>query len=529
MAPTLTPFRPPLPALAGSRIPSPKIGSTRYDLLALDRYERVLDTIFDSVVAVDEAGSIVAMNRAAEELFGYRKESAIGKRFDKLLIPEQYQERHRAGVSLLVETRDSPILNSRMEAQARRSDGTEITVELTVTLLEDAPMIFMAVIRDLSQEKRQLRQLEELSKENAQILASAGDGIVRYDLEGRMTYVNPAAAELVGSSVADLIGMPLHTTIHHSHADGRHYPASECPVMGALHGGICHVTSEVFWRVDGTYFPVDYTGAPIREDGEIVGAVCVFADITEERAREEHLREQTKWSARIHRGLRDELFVMHSQPIVDIGTREPVMHELLIRMHSEDGGFLGPGGFLPQAAQFDLMGDIDRWVVAEALRIARDRPVTINISAQSLTDIFFTSWAQRAIEESGAPPQNLLFEIAETAALKDFDLACQLVLGLTEMGCGFALDDFGTGFGSFTDLKHLPVTHLKIDITFVRDLSRNENNRRIVASIVSLAKSFGMRTIAKGVEEEAPLELLSELGVDYAQGYFLGRPVPLDD
>jgi len=97
----------------------------------MDRYERILDAMFDSVVAVDEAGSLVAMNRAAEELFGYRRESAIGERLDKLLIPEQYRERHRAGFSLLVETGDSPILNSRMEVQGLRSDGTEIPVELT--------------------------------------------------------------------------------------------------------------------------------------------------------------------------------------------------------------------------------------------------------------------------------------------------------------------------------------------------------------------------------------------------------------
>ena len=495
----------------------------------MDRYERILEAMFDSVVAVDEAGSLVAMNRAAEELFGHRRESAIGKRLDNLLIPEQYRERHRAGFSLLVETGDSPILNSRMEVQGLRSDGTEIPVELTVTQLEDAPPIFMAVIRDLSRDKRHLRQLEELSRENAQILASAGDGIVRYDLEGSITYANPAAAELVGRSVADLIGRPLHTTVHHSHADGRPYPASECPALGALHGGVCHVTSEVFWRADGTCFPVDYTGAPIRQDGEIIGGVCVFADITEERTREEHLKEQAEWSARIHRGLRDGLFVMHAQPIVDIGTREPLMHELLIRMHAEEGGFLGPGGFLPQAAQFDLMGDIDRWVVAEAVRIARDRAVTVNISAQSVADISFTSWVQRTIEEAGAPPQNLLFEITETAALKDFDLARQLVSGLTEMGCQFALDDFGTGFGSFTELKHLPVTHLKIHMSFVRDLSRNDNDQRIVASIVNLAKNFGMRTIAEGVEEEVSLELLSDLGVDYGQGYLFGRPAPLDD
>ena len=505
------------------------LGYEKYDPLVMDRSERVLDAMFDSVVAIDESGALVVMNRAAEELFGHRRETVIGKQLDMLLIPEQYRERHRAGFNLLIETGDSPILNSRLEVLGLRSDGTEIPLELTVTQFEDAPRIFLAVIRDLSLEKLHLQQLEELARENAQILASAGDGIVRFDIKGRITYANPAAADLVGRSVGDLMGRPMHATIHHSHEDGRPYPGRECPTLGALRGEVCHVTSEVFWRADGTSFPVDYTGAPIRQDGEIVGGVCVFADISEQRAREEHLREKAEWSARIHRGLRDSLFVLHAQPIVDLATRNSVMHELLVRAEDEEGGFLGPGAFLPQAAEFGFMSDIDRWVVGEAVRIARDRPVTVNISAQSVADISFTSWVECAIEEAGTPPHNLLFEITETAALEDFDLARQLVLGLTEMGCNFALDDFGTGFGTFTELKHLPVTHLKIDMSFVRELPRSDDDQRIVEAIAHLAKSFGMRTIAEGVEEEASLELLSDLGVDYAQGYLLGRPGPLDE
>ena len=490
---------------------------------------RVLDAMFDSVVAIDESGALVAMNAAAEELFGYDKEVALGEPLHMILIPERFRDRHLAGFSRLVETGDSPILNSRLEVQGLRSDGTELPIELTVTQFLDEPRTFMAVIRDLTLERRRLGQIEALARENEQILSSAGDGIVRFDLQGRITYANPAAADLVGRSVGDLMGRGIHETVHHSHADGRPYPADECPNIAALRGGVCHVTTEVFWRADGTSFAVDYTGAPIRQDGEIIGGVCVFADTTEQRAREEHLKERSEWSDRIHRGLRDSKFVMHAQPIVHMDTGEARMHELLIRMESEQGGFLSPAHFLPQAERFGLMNDIDHWVVSEAVRIARDRPVTVNVSAQSIADVFFTSWTQRMIEEAAAPPENLLFEITETAALEDFDLARQLVTGLTEFGCKFALDDFGTGFGSFTELRHLPVTHLKIDMTFVRDLPRSENDQRVVAAIIGVAENFGMTTIAEGVEEAETLELLAQLGVDYAQGYLLGRPAPLDE
>lgn len=496
--------------------------------MTMERYTHVLDAMFDSVVAIDTSGVLVAMNAAAEDLFGHDRRSALGQRLDTLLIPERLRDRHRTGFRRLIETGESPLLNARHEVQGLRSDGTELPIELTVTRLEDEPLVYMAVLRDLSMDKRHLRQIEELARENEQILTSAGDGIVRYDLEDHITYANPSAAELVGRSVADLMGRPLHETIHHSYADGRHYPENECPVMGALRGGgVCHVTSEVLWRADGTSFPADYTGAPIREHGEIIGGVCVFADITEQRAREDHLRERAEWSERILRGLRDSRFVMHAQPIVDLETRDTQMHELLIRMHTEEGALLGPGGFLPQAERFGLMNDIDHWVVGEAVRIACRQPVTVNLSAQSISDVSFTNWTQRMIEEAGAPPHNLLFEITETAALEDFELASQLVLALTDFGCQFALDDFGTGFGSFTELQHLPVTHLKIDRSFVREMGRNENDTRVVAAIVGVAQSFGMKTIAEGVEETETLDLLSEMGVDYAQGYSLGRPAAL--
>jgi EAL domain-containing protein (putative c-di-GMP-specific phosphodiesterase class I) len=134
---------------------------------------------------------------------------------------------------------------------------------------------------------------------------------------------------------------------------------------------------------------------------------------------------------------------------------------------------------------------------------------------------------EHQIHEHGADPANLVFEITETALMRDLTAAQAFARGLAEIGCGVALDDFGTGYGSFTYLKNLPIAYLKIDIEFVRDLVTNPANRHVVNAIVSLAKAFGLRTIAEGIEDEETLTLLRAQGVDFGQGFHLGRPVPV--
>jgi ketosteroid isomerase-like protein len=155
--------------------------------------------------------------------------------------------------------------------------------------------------------------------------------------------------------------------------------------------------------------------------------------------------------------------------------------------------------------------------------------VEINLSGLSIGDPAILAAIERALEESGADPKLLVFEVTETAIASDLDAGRAFAEKLTALGCGFALDDFGTGFGGLTYLKHLPANTLKIDIDFVRDLLTSEPDQRLVRAIVDLAHGFGQTTVAEGVEDEQTLQRLREMGVDRAQGYFLGRPGPLDE
>jgi diguanylate cyclase (GGDEF)-like protein/PAS domain S-box-containing protein len=239
--------------------------------------------------------------------------------------------------------------------------------------------------------------------------------------------------------------------------------------------------------------------------------------------------ERLTWVGRVRRAIEEERLVLHSQPIVDLATGEAAGEELLVRMLDESGGIVSPAAFLPTAEHFGLIRDIDRWVVARALELtAAGRHVSVNLSARSVSDPELTATVERGLREAGADPSRLVFEITETAAAADMEEVRAFADRVQRIGCGLALDDFGTGFGSFIYLKHLPVRELKIDMEFVRHIHSSPADRRLVQSIVLIARGLGVRTVAEGVEDEATLGLLREYGVDRAQGWHLGAPAPVE-
>jgi EAL domain-containing protein (putative c-di-GMP-specific phosphodiesterase class I) len=197
-------------------------------------------------------------------------------------------------------------------------------------------------------------------------------------------------------------------------------------------------------------------------------------------------------------------------------------------MIGRDNEVILPGSFLPVAEKYGLIGEIDRWVITQATRLATGgRVIEANLSAASIGTSDLLPFIEQQIREAHADPANLVFEITETALMRDITAGEAFARGLAALGCGLALDDFGTGFGSFTYLKKLPITHLKIDIEFVRDLVTHPDNLHVVKAIVSLARAFGLKTVAEGVEDEQALTMLRAEGVDFAQGFHLGRPGPM--
>ncbi|MDP9228465.1 MAG: EAL domain-containing protein, partial [Actinomycetota bacterium] len=362
---------------------------------------------------------------------------------------------------------------------------------------------------------------------------SMAEGMFALNRDGHVTYMNEAAEKLLGWTKHELATRSMHDTTHHQHDDGSPYPAADCPLLGVLNTGTTvRVDSDAFTRRDGRLLPVAYSAAPITIDDEVQGVVVVFGDVSARRAEEQrHKREleTLSWVGRISDALDEDRFVLHAQPIIDVPSRKVVMHELLLRMVDRDGAIIAPGRFLPAAEQYGLIEDIDRWVLAQAIKLAaRGQKVHFNISGKSLGSRELMNDLVRTLRDTGADPRLLVCEITETALANDETVAQAFVHELAELGCEIALDDFGIGYGGFNYLKRLPITALKIDIQFVRDLVDNPQNQHVVKAIVNLAQGFGPHTIAEGVESLATLTLLKEYGVDFAQGYAIGRPAPID-
>jgi PAS domain S-box-containing protein len=366
----------------------------------------------------------------------------------------------------------------------------------------------------------------------AAVMDNMAEGLYTLDGDGLLKYMNGAASKLLGWTEDELRGEPMHGAIHFQQADGTLCGGQDCPLLKVRAEGLdVRVTDDTFTRKDGTTFPVAYSSARVRVGSAVRGAVVVFRDVTDELGdTAAAMRELAtlSWVGRIRDALDEGRFVLYSQPIVPLGDGEP-SEELLLRMIGPSDNVILPGSFLPVAEKYGLIGEIDRWVITEAIRLAATgRRVEVNLSAVSIDTLDMLTFIERRIREAGADPANIVFEITETALMRDIDAGASFARGLAELGCRFALDDFGTGFGSFTYLKRLPVDYLKIDIEFVRDLTTNPATRHLVRAIVSLAQAFGVRTIAEGVEDEETLGLLREEHVDYAQGFYFGRPAPID-
>jgi EAL domain-containing protein (putative c-di-GMP-specific phosphodiesterase class I) len=246
-------------------------------------------------------------------------------------------------------------------------------------------------------------------------------------------------------------------------------------------------------------------------------------------------KEQIRWVGRIQDAMRDNRFRLYAQLIEPIGSRCKRQHyEILLRMQEKDGLIVDPGQFLAAAESFYLMASIDLWVINQAfheLTLMRRDPgqqqcqLSINLSGQSLNDPYtLASYIENKLEEYELDGGSICFEITESAAIANLDEAALFIENIRGLGCKFSLDDFGTGLSSFSYLKNLNVDYLKIDGSFVRDIMRDPVSESMVAAINQVGQAMNLETVAEYVEDDEIRCKLVSMGVDYGQGFGIGRP-----
>jgi len=242
------------------------------------------------------------------------------------------------------------------------------------------------------------------------------------------------------------------------------------------------------------------------------------------------------WLERLKTAIGQERFELMAQPIRKICANGVDRYELLLRLRGDDDDLIPPGTFLYIAERLDLIQQIDRWVFAQAVmlldecnRAGHDVSLSVNMSGKTLNDPVLLDDIEAIVGRRPVRSERLVVEVTETAAIVNIDKARHIAQGLRALGCQFALDDFGAGFASFYYLKHLEFDYLKIDGEFIKALILNPTDQLVVQSVVNIARGLGAKTVAEFVGDDATVQRLRELGVDYGQGYHLGRPRPVQE
>jgi PAS domain S-box-containing protein len=492
------------------------------------RRDSVFEQLDAAVLASDVDGRITEWNDAAERLYGWSRAEVLHQRVRDRLIPSS----QHAGLDERWSAMES-VGRWEGEFTAQRRDGSTFETHCRTVAIHDAEGKregYVSVVTDITERLTIERQQLDAADYLQAITNSLGDGMFALDSDGKVTFVNDTATSMLGWPREKFEGAVMHELIHYRHADGTLYAAEDCPITRCRNEDrSVRVTDDVFIRYDGSDLAVAYTAAPFHTEDGVAGSVVVFRDASEERAREQRLSEEVddlKAAGQVREALDNGTLELFAQPIVQIEGRAVHSEELLLRMRNDDE-WIAPGAFLPAAERHGLMPQIDRWVLADAIRLAQaGRRVALNLSSQAFTDFELLGKIEHDINAAVIDPAFLTFEVTETSIVHDQDAASRFLARLRELGCRIALDDFGTGYSGFTYLKHLPVDYLKIDIEFVRDLARSDSSHHVVEAVVSLARNFGYKTIAEGVEDDETLRVLASLGVDYAQGYLLGKPHP---
>jgi diguanylate cyclase (GGDEF)-like protein/PAS domain S-box-containing protein len=545
-----------------------------------------MESLGEAIVTTDLDGRLVYLNPAAEKMLGVSRDKALGRQLDEVVALVDQNDR-----KLIADPVREAIAGGNPQALSRRavllgkSSGEERAIELAAsTLRNDGGELAGAVIllHDVTELRGLHRQMSyqathdaltglvnrrefERRLDEAAEAARRGEAthmLCYLDLD-RFKIVNDTSGHIAGDSMLREIAKLLREAVRDSDTVAR-LGGDEfgmllvgCPLDKArqICDDVCRSVAGYRFVWQDRVFTVGVSIGLIeigREAGSVeqllaaADSACYVAKkegagrVSVYSARDEALARgsgEIQWLQKLQGALKEERFALYYQPIVaayGADTDGPSM-EVLLRMLDESGQEIAPGDFVAAAERYRLMASVDRWVVhttlgalaRNAFQLARDRSVAINISGQTLADPLFLEFVVETLDQTGVHPDQVCFEIAESAVVANLEQARRFVGVLHGMGCKFTIDDFGSGVGSFSSLKALPLDYLKLDGSFIRDLALDSVSQTMVTAMIKLARTLNFKIIAEQVEDSAALDAARRMGVDYVQGFVIARPARL--
>ena len=545
--------------------------------------EVTLHSIMDGVITTDAENRIRYLNPVAERLFGLQSSASnfMGKKIGDLvqLVHEDTGVHIPPPTEKCLNSQQVEVLESH--ASLIRRDGAVILIEATAAPMrndQDEVMGAVMVLQDVSQERKLSRQLSyqashdmltglynrrmfEEQLEGTLLNVQSEDrhhALCYVDLD-QFKIVNDTCGHVAGDELLRQLSVLLRSCVRDSDTLARlggdefGILLEDCELVHAA-----KIAEKVRQTVKDFRFPWEDKSFEVGASIGVVGinaentdmaAILASADMACYAAKDMgrnrvHVYEpsdsilaerhgQMHWAGRISKAMEEGRLVLFSQPVVNIkGGKQLETHcEVLLRMLDEDGTMVRPDAFIPAAERYNLMPKVDRWVITEVFsQINQEtckgfgKDVAINLSGLTLADDSLYFYVVEEAERYQIDLKRVCFEITETAAISNLSRATQFMKDLKKLGCQFSLDDFGSGLSSFSYLKNLPVDYIKIDGSFVVDMLNDSVDRAMVEAIVRVGHVMDVSVVAEWVENKETLILLNEIGVDYAQGYYLGKP-----
>lgn len=543
-----------------------------------DFVENLLDTAQAIVLTQSSEGRIMSLNAYGEMLMRYTEGELQGKSFLNILIPE-YESQDL--LTRFKEIHSGQRMQLRHEAITHCKDGTTRHVAWLHSHLgrqsEDDPSI-LSVGLDVTEYKRveghlawladhdpltNLFNRRRFSEELEQVLSRAEryrhpGALLFFDLD-RFKYINDTSGHQAGDTLLKMVASMLAQTIRADDITGRLGGDEFAIILPEINAnGAIEVAKKVLDQLGHAQLTINNRTHKISasigialfpEHGANIHDLLAAADLAMYQAKamgrnawylfsdkdrsRERIHTLVYWKEKIEYSHLHDNFMLYLQPIMQVKTKEISHYEVLLRMQDKDGSVLSPGEFIPAAEHTGLIHAIDHMVLRKAIaQVAKIYQAgfkvsfSINLSAHAFNDPELLPILKEELTSQDMDPACVMFEITETAALEDLPGARGLMIEIKELGCGFVLDDFGVGFSSFYYLRELPVDVVKIDGSFIRNLSESSDDLILVNALCSVARGFGKKITAEFVESAEILSLIEKMDIDYAQGYYIGKPAP---